>query len=734
MNSTHPYYMPMLHKHLRLQGTELPHFITSVGNCCPSRTVVLTGRHCHNNNLTANDPPHGGYAGFKTKKLDKSYLPLWLQAAGYQTYWVGKALNGFSTFMADKYGCLPGWDHLMPSVGPPTQADLDEFQAGLAQRPPVYLKYYYTNCQYHERKVGLPDDNLFERAHSLIEDSVDSGNPFFLKLAVSAPHDGPVDGLPRIADRYLSAFPGLKVPRGPNYGKPIDDRFGMSKQRPLWWDSADSDIRYRARAQSMLAIDEHLDKLVTKLECLGILNNTYIIYTSDNGFKLGQHNIPQEKWTYYEEDVALPFFIRGPGVPRGAYANTVQAAMVDVTATILNLAGAAPPANADPVDGAPLPFDLLRTLHSQPNSPFYSYKGAYWNAAPGTVDMLAPPATDAATCARSARPPPMPPLPPRPPPCKGGKCKPIDVGSDDDDSENALLNRLASYDAENGTESGSGSGRRMLRNGAAAATGTELEGAEAEADELRRQLAEATMVMELEEEAEEERERRALQAAGSAAGRISTWSNMALIEQWKYGNLWRGKDYRVIRACMPPNATIAASAAGTRRTGNVCYKYVVFCNIERAYGALRLNQLFNLSSDEAEVNDLLLKKPLPTGTQRLVDRLDAALTVLSYCSGFSCAQPFTRIHPDGSVVNLAEAMDPKYDSLYAGFKKLDFYRCAEYYDPANEIPDSRLVPEEWTLPGAAPPPRPPTSTLDPYVPFVKPPKKGGGKKGGKKGL
>ncbi len=42
---------------------------------------------------------------------------------------------------------------------------------------------------------------------------------------------------------------------------------------------------------------------VTKLECMGILNNTYIIYTSDNGFKLGQHNIPQEKWTYYEEDV-----------------------------------------------------------------------------------------------------------------------------------------------------------------------------------------------------------------------------------------------------------------------------------------------------------------------------------------------------------------------------------------------------------------------------------------------
>ncbi|PNH01573.1 Arylsulfatase, partial [Tetrabaena socialis] len=91
----------MVHKHLRLQGTEFPQFVTSVGNCCPSRTVLLTGRHCHNNNLTANDAPHGGYAGFKEKKLDDSYLPFWLKDAGYKTYWVGKALNGFSTYAAD---------------------------------------------------------------------------------------------------------------------------------------------------------------------------------------------------------------------------------------------------------------------------------------------------------------------------------------------------------------------------------------------------------------------------------------------------------------------------------------------------------------------------------------------------------------------------------------------------------------------------------------------------------
>eukprot|EP00198_Chlamydomonas_reinhardtii_P002889 XP_001692225.1 predicted protein [Chlamydomonas reinhardtii] len=559
LNASHPYYLPMLHKHMRLQGTEFPHFITSVGNCCPSRTSLLTGRHCHNTNLTANDPPHGSYIGFKTKKLDKSYLPLWLQDAGYRTYQLGKVLNGFKGSVTTQYGCLPGWDHSMPPIEPQSDAAAARADALLQQKPPVYLSFYYTDCQYVEEVEGEPDINLFNRAFNWMEESVDAGVPFFLYLASANPHDGPVDGMPRVEAKFANAMPGLKVPRGPNYGVPTDPRFGMSKTKPLWWDPAWTDKHYRMRALSMLTIDEQIDRLVTKLECLGILNNTYIFFSSDNGFKLGQHNIPSEKFTYFEEDVALPFF----------------------------------------------------TLHPQPNSPFYNYTGPYWNAAAGTVDMFAPPQTSAAVCKKA-----------------------INSFDETDDAVNARFAQLES--------------------------------------------------------------------SAFVAGAVNGWSSAALgrrslaglIEQWKYGKLWRGKDYRVIRACMPPNATIAASAAGARRTGNVCYKYVVFCDIDNAPGKLRLTQLFNLSSDEAEIHDLLLKTPVPTGTQRLVDRLDAALTVLSYCSGSSCTQPFSRIHTDGSVVNLAEAMDPQYDSLYAGFKKLDYKQCADYYDPSHEIPDLRLVPLE----------------------------------------
>ncbi|PNH09105.1 Arylsulfatase [Tetrabaena socialis] len=109
------------------------------------------------------------------------------------------------------------------------------------------------------------------------------------------------------------------------------------------------------------------------------------------------------------------------------------------------------------------------------------------------------------------------------------------------------------------------------------------------------------------------------------------------------------------------------------------------------------------------IHVLCTLRTVPTTTRRLIDRLDAALTVLSYCSGSTCSRPFDRIHPEGTVVNLAEAMDPSYDTLYANFQKLNYRRCAEYYDPANELPDPRLVPLEWAPPpppGQAQPPPP----------------------------
>ena len=74
---------------------------------------------------------------------------------------------------------------------------------------------------------------------------------------------------------------------------------------------------HRKRLQSMLAVDDMVGDLVEALRESGELDNTYIFFTSDNGFHLGQHRLDAGKWTAYEEDIRVPLLVRGPGVPEG---------------------------------------------------------------------------------------------------------------------------------------------------------------------------------------------------------------------------------------------------------------------------------------------------------------------------------------------------------------------------------------------------------------------------------
>jgi N-acetylglucosamine-6-sulfatase len=74
---------------------------------------------------------------------------------------------------------------------------------------------------------------------------------------------------------------------------------------------------HRKRLQSMLAVDDMIGDLIKSLHESGELDNTYIFFTSDNGFHLGQHRLGAGKWTPYEEDIRVPLIVRGPGVPEG---------------------------------------------------------------------------------------------------------------------------------------------------------------------------------------------------------------------------------------------------------------------------------------------------------------------------------------------------------------------------------------------------------------------------------
>lgn len=77
-----------------------------------------------------------------------------------------------------------------------------------------------------------------------------------------------------------------------------------------------------------------------KLAAEGVLDNTYIIYTSDNGYHMGSHRMQPGKRYHYEEDTLVPFFIRGPGIPAGSSSRQL-ATMVDIAPTMVQLAGGA---------------------------------------------------------------------------------------------------------------------------------------------------------------------------------------------------------------------------------------------------------------------------------------------------------------------------------------------------------------------------------------------------------
>ena len=103
----------------------------------------------------------------------------------------------------------------------------------------------------------------------------------------------------------------------------------------------------------MLSVEDLLKQTITTLQETGELGNTYIFFTSDNGFHLGEHRLPRGKRTSYEEDIGVPLMVRGPSVPAGI---TRQQLVInnDFAPTIANLAGVAPPGFVDGSSFVPL--------------------------------------------------------------------------------------------------------------------------------------------------------------------------------------------------------------------------------------------------------------------------------------------------------------------------------------------------------------------------------------------
>jgi N-acetylglucosamine-6-sulfatase len=320
------------------RGTTFANSFVAYSLCCPSRSTFLTGQYAHNHGVLGNGPPTGGYP-----RLDHTNtLPVWLQAAGYYTAHIGKYLNNYGV---DSPAPPPGWSRWFGLIDPATYKLFDYKVSDEGAE----VSYGHTPGEYQT-------DVLAAEAEKLLRSRAGEDKPFFLTVAPVVPHLERINGdqvPPRPAPRYATAFVNDPLPARPAYDeadvadKPAHIRrlsrlTGAKATRVL-------DI-YRARLASLLAVDDMVQRLVTALADTGQLDHTVIVFTSDNGFLLGEHRVPDQKYFPYEESIRVPLIIRGGGFPAGATA-LQQVSNIDLAPTIVALTGAHP---RRVMDGQPL--------------------------------------------------------------------------------------------------------------------------------------------------------------------------------------------------------------------------------------------------------------------------------------------------------------------------------------------------------------------------------------------
>ncbi|MGQ0639899.1 MAG: sulfatase family protein [Gemmatimonadaceae bacterium] len=333
-------HMPRLKSLIADQGVTFTNTFTTYPVCCPSRASILTGQYPHNHQILFNIPPLGGFAKFRDRGGEASTIATWLQAAGYRTALYGKYLNGYPGNTPQHVP--PGW-----TVWHGTFDNENFFNYRVNENGSV--RQYGDASEDYEMDVHARNIVRF-----LEEAETRDAEPWFIYFAPYAPHGDPRLGLgqegPAVpAPRHRGAFATAQAPRTASFNEEdVSDKPPAIRQRARLTPGqiAVLDYLYRERLRSLLSVDEAIEQFVRTLTRLGELANTYIIFTSDNGYHLGQHRFMTGKLNIYEEDIRVPAFVRGPGVPTKVRRDHF-ALNIDWGPTFAELAGFTAPATVD---------------------------------------------------------------------------------------------------------------------------------------------------------------------------------------------------------------------------------------------------------------------------------------------------------------------------------------------------------------------------------------------------
>lgn len=327
--------MPETRRLLGRQGATFTDAVSSYPLCCPARATLLTGQLSHNHGVRRNNGVYGGYDALAAQEAHQKTLGVWLQGAGYNTMFAGKYLTGYQA--AD--GIEPGWDRWYATVG------------GI---------YNYTDFRITENDTVTTHRNSYQtdefgdltRAH--IDESLSAEQPFFIWESHLAPHDACYPS--RRGCKWGSATPAqqdrrkfrrlrLASTKDPSFNeRVVSEKPAHIRALRTWGPGKNAVLaeKNRMRVRSLQAVDRSVAKTVALLDEHGELDNTLIIFTSDNGYMLGQHRW-RGKVLPYEPSLQVPLLMRWPdgGIPAGV-TRPQTAALVDLPRTIADAAQVEP--------------------------------------------------------------------------------------------------------------------------------------------------------------------------------------------------------------------------------------------------------------------------------------------------------------------------------------------------------------------------------------------------------